>query len=38
MADRPQVVIADSDLASTADERVMREGGLATVRLQAHML
>ena len=35
MADRPQVVITDSDLASTADERVLREGGFATVRIQA---
>ena len=35
MTDRPQVVITDSDLASTADERVLREGGLATVRLAA---
>jgi D-3-phosphoglycerate dehydrogenase / 2-oxoglutarate reductase len=33
MAGRPQVVITDSDLASTADERVLREGGLAAVRL-----
>jgi D-3-phosphoglycerate dehydrogenase / 2-oxoglutarate reductase len=35
MAGRPQVVITDSDLASTADERVLREGGLAAVRLAA---
>jgi D-3-phosphoglycerate dehydrogenase / 2-oxoglutarate reductase len=35
MAERPQVVITDSDLASTADERVLAEAGLATVRLQA---
>jgi D-3-phosphoglycerate dehydrogenase len=35
MADRPQVVITDSDLASTEDERVLREGGLAAVRLSA---
>jgi D-3-phosphoglycerate dehydrogenase / 2-oxoglutarate reductase len=35
MAERPQVVITDSDLASTADERVLREGGLAAVRLAA---
>ena len=35
MAGRPQVVITDSDLASTADEQVLREAGLATVRLQA---
>lgn len=33
MAERPQVVITDSDLASTADERVLREAGLAAVRL-----
>jgi D-3-phosphoglycerate dehydrogenase / 2-oxoglutarate reductase len=33
MAGRPQVVITDSDLASTADERVLREGGMAAVRL-----
>lgn len=35
MAERPQVVITDSDLASTEDERVLREGGLAAVRLAA---
>jgi D-3-phosphoglycerate dehydrogenase / 2-oxoglutarate reductase len=35
MADRPQVVITDSDLASTADERVLRENGFGTVRLAA---
>ncbi len=35
MAGRPQVVITDSDLASVADERVLREGGLDAVRLQA---
>jgi len=35
MADRPQVVITDSDLASAADERVLHQSGLATVRLQA---
>src|SRR5215469_4211153 len=35
MADRLQVVITDSDLASTADEQVQHEAGLATVRLQA---
>lgn len=33
MAGRPQVVITDSDLGSTADERVLREGGLDAVRL-----
>jgi D-3-phosphoglycerate dehydrogenase len=35
MAGRPQVVITDSDLASTADERVLREGGFVPVRLAA---
>lgn len=35
MPGRPQVVITDSDLASTADELVLREGGLAVVRLAA---
>src|SRR6516162_894396 len=35
MNGRPQVVITDSDLASTADERVLREGGLEAVRLAA---
>ena len=35
MAGPPQVVITDSDLASTADEQVLREGGFATVRLAA---
>jgi D-3-phosphoglycerate dehydrogenase len=33
MAGRPQVVITDSDLGSTADERVLRESGLGAVRL-----
>ena len=31
----PTVVITDSDLASHEDERVLREAGLTTVRLQA---
>jgi D-3-phosphoglycerate dehydrogenase len=31
----PTVVITDSDLASDEDERVLREAGLTTVRLQA---
>jgi phosphoglycerate dehydrogenase-like enzyme len=35
MADPPQVVITDSDLASTADERILRENGFGTVRLAA---
>lgn len=35
MAGRPRVVITDSDLACAADERALREAGLATVRLQA---
>jgi phosphoglycerate dehydrogenase-like enzyme len=35
MAGPPQVVITDSDLASAADEQVLREGGFATVRLAA---
>jgi hypothetical protein len=35
MAARPTVAITDSDLASTEDERVLREAGLDAVRLQA---
>src|SRR5499427_9990795 len=35
MAGPPQVVITDSDLASTADEQVLREGGFTPVRLAA---
>jgi D-3-phosphoglycerate dehydrogenase len=35
MAARPTVAITDSDLASTEDERVLREAGLTAVRLQA---
>src|SRR5262245_17966662 len=35
MAVRPMVAITDSDLASTEDERVLREAGLDSVRLQA---
>jgi len=35
MTQRPQVVITDSDLASTADERVLRAAGLDAVRLAA---
>ena len=35
MAARPTVAITDSDLASTEDERVLREAGLTVVRLQA---
>jgi D-3-phosphoglycerate dehydrogenase len=35
MAARPVVAITDSDLASTEDERVLREAGLDAVRLQA---
>src|SRR5215831_16851542 len=35
MAAPPTVVITDSDLASHEDERVLREAGLTTVRLQA---
>src|SRR5215471_10288515 len=35
MAAPPTVVITDSDLASTEDERVLREAGLTAVRLQA---
>ena len=31
----PQVVITDSNLASDADERVLRNAGITTVRLQA---
>lgn len=35
MTERPQVVITDSDLVSTADERVLRGAGLDAVRLAA---
>src|SRR5215470_12908400 len=35
MAAPPTVAITDSDLASTEDERVLREAGLTAVRLQA---
>ncbi|HEY1346715.1 MAG TPA: C-terminal binding protein, partial [Streptosporangiaceae bacterium] len=35
MAARPVVAITDSDLASTEDERVLREAGMDAVRLQA---
>ena len=35
MGVRPMVVITDSDLDSDDDERILREAGLATVRLQA---
>src|SRR5260370_12602213 len=35
MGVRPTVVITDSDLGSDDDERVLREAGIATVRLQA---
>jgi len=35
MGVRPTVVITDSDLDSDDDERVLREAGIATVRLEA---
>src|SRR5258708_31077061 len=35
MGVRPTVVISDSDLDSYDDERVLREDGIATVRLEA---
>src|SRR5258708_11795798 len=35
MGVRPTVVITDSDLGSDDDERVLREAGIATVRLEA---
>src|SRR5260370_41640873 len=35
MLARPTVAITDSDLSSDDDEQVLREAGLATVRLRA---
>lgn len=35
MGGRPQVVITDSNLASDADERLLQDAGITTVRLQA---
>src|SRR5258706_7276615 len=35
MGVRPTVVITDSNLDSADDERILREAGIATVRLQA---